>query len=160
MFPSRCAEEVQSRGRNHDPSGERMKVCCCQLDIAWENKPANHAKVRRMLGEKNFSRSSLVLLPEMFATGFSMNVAGVSDDATGADQAFLSALAKEHGVYVVGGFVTTGPEGRGRNQAGAFGPDGKEIVRYSKLHCFTPGKEAQHYVGGHEIVLFDWGGMK
>jgi omega-amidase len=137
-----------------------MKVCCVQLDIAWENKPANHEKVRGMLAEKYFSRGSLVLLPEMFATGFSMNVAGVNDDATRADQRFLSAVAKEHGVYVVGGFVTTGAEGRGRNQAGVFDPGGREIARYTKLHCFTPGKEAQHYIAGREIVLFDWGGMK
>src|SRR5690349_9322697 len=101
-----------------ETASEPMKIGCIQLDIVWENKPTNHEKVRRLLGEKNFSRGSLVLLPEMFSTGFSMNVAAVADDVARADQTFLCEIAKEFGVYVVGGLVTTGPEGRGRNQAG------------------------------------------
>ena len=50
-----------------------MNVMALQFDIAWENKPANYAKVRQLLAEAAPAKESLVVLPEMFATGFSMN---------------------------------------------------------------------------------------
>ncbi|MBA2708863.1 MAG: carbon-nitrogen family hydrolase [Gemmatimonadaceae bacterium] len=136
-----------------------MQIHCVQLDIVWEDKPANHEKVRRLLADAKPQPGSLILLPEMFSTGFSMNVATVADDSR-TDHSFLSNLAREHRTYVVGGLVTTGPEGKGRNQALVFDPQGSEILRYTKLHSFTPGKEAQHYRQGDQIGIFDWLGMK
>jgi len=56
-----------------------MKILCCQLDITWEDKPANFAKVRSLLAAAVPPPGSLVLLPEMFATGFSMNVAKIRE---------------------------------------------------------------------------------
>ena len=137
-----------------------MRIYCVQLDIVWEDKPANHGKVRRLVADARPEAESLILLPEMFSTGFSMNVADVADERSRADQEFLSQFAREHRSYVVGGLVTTGGDGKGQNQSVAFDPAGIEIVRYTKLHSFTPGKEAQHYRQGDEIVTFDWKGMK
>src|SRR5207249_2789808 len=94
-----------------------MNVSCCQLDIAWEDKPANHNTVRHLLLKASPRPGSLVLLPEMFSTGFSMNVATVTDTHSRADQKFLAELSAELGVYLIGGFVITGPEGKGRNVA-------------------------------------------
>ncbi|HXP59086.1 MAG TPA: hypothetical protein VN829_01275 [Dongiaceae bacterium] len=48
--------------------GSGVNVIALQLDIAWENKPANFAKVRRLLAEAAPPKDSLVVLPEMFAT--------------------------------------------------------------------------------------------
>ena len=72
-----------------------MTVALCQLEIAWEDKAANHAKVRAMLVQAKLPRESLVVLPEMFATGFSMNVARISDSASKDTQRFLSEAARE-----------------------------------------------------------------
>ena len=102
-----------------------MQLACCQFDIAWENKSANYAKAFSLLRAANIPRGSLVLLPEMFACGFSMNVAAVSDDQSHADQTFLAQLARQHQVFLIGGFVTNAPAGRGRNQAGVFDPEGR-----------------------------------
>ena len=52
-----------------------MKVVGCQTDIVWENKAANYARVKSLLARASIASDSLVLLSEMFATGFSMNVA-------------------------------------------------------------------------------------
>ena len=51
-----------------------MKIYCVQHDIAWENRRANFAKVESLLAAAKPEAGSLVLLPEMFASGFSMNV--------------------------------------------------------------------------------------
>jgi len=137
-----------------------MRIYCVQLDIVWEDKRANHAKVRALLEAARPVPGSLVLLPEMFATGFSMNVASVADDASREDHDFITALAKELSIYLVAGVVMKADQSRGHNQAIVIDPRGHEIARYTKLHGFTPGKESQHYVPGREIVLFDWNGVR
>jgi predicted amidohydrolase len=133
-----------------------MKLICCQFDIAWENKPANHDKVRRLLDQARPSRGSLVILPEMFATGFSMNVAVINDSVTHETRDFLSRLAADYGVYVVGGLVETAPDGRGRNECAVFSPAGDELARYCKMHPFTFGGEADHYIAGDSVRTFQW----
>jgi predicted amidohydrolase len=45
------------------------------------------------------------------------------------------------------------------NLAVAFGPDGREVVRYDKIHPFTLGEEAMHYTAGEGLRYFEWGGM-
>jgi omega-amidase len=136
-----------------------MKIYGVQLDIAWEEKAANHAKVRRLLEKFRPEKGSLVVLPEMFDTGFTMEVAKVSDEKTRVSRKFLGDLAKELGVWVMGGFVNSDAKS-GRNEAGVFGPDGKEVVRYQKIHPFTRGGEARAYSAGREIRLFEWGGFR
>ena len=55
-----------------------MQVIGVQLDIVWEDPAANHAKVRSLLAAAPPRAGALVVLPEMFASGFSMNAAGVA----------------------------------------------------------------------------------
>ncbi|PYJ03163.1 MAG: amidohydrolase, partial [Verrucomicrobia bacterium] len=91
-----------------------------------------------------------MLLPEMFATGFSMGVGRIREGAERETEAFLGAMAKKLRVFLLGGVVIAETDGKGRNQAVAFSPDGGEIARYSKLQPFTPGGEAEHYAAGKE----------
>src|SRR4051794_10932490 len=102
------------RGRGR---GVAMKVACVQMDIVWEDKRANHRKVRDLLSRADLAGGELVVLPEMFSTGFSMNVPAVSDTWSGEDQRFLTDLARDLRVWLVAGVVSTGKEGKGRNQA-------------------------------------------
>lgn len=135
-----------------------MNVYCCQLDIAWENKQANFDRVLRLLTAARPAAGSLVLLPEMFATGFSMNVDAVAQVEARETESFLAATATELGVYLQAGVVVKGPEGKGRNQAVVYGPDGKVAARYTKMHPFTYAGETQHFVPGEEIVTYPWHG--
>ncbi|SRR6266550_4352517 len=135
-----------------------MKIFGCQLDIAWENKTANHARAQKMIAAAHPPGGSLVVLPEMFATGFSMNVPAITEpgELESSTTAFLAKTAREFGIYLMGGLVTTGGKGRGLNQAVIFSPDGAEIARYSKCQPFTLGGESQQYQAGREIVTFRW----
>lgn len=137
-----------------------MQVVCCQLDIAWEDKPANHARVQALLRAVPPEPDALIVLPEMFATGFSMRAGAITDSESRETQQFLAQLAVEHQACVVGGVVTTSPDGRGRNQCVVYSPEGKEISRYQKIHPFTHGGESEHYEAGREVQLFDWGGFR
>lgn len=139
-----------------------MKVFGVQLDIQWEDKTANYERVRSLLQSATPPPGSLLVLPEMFATGFSMNVADIAESEGECSQTerFLAALARETSCYVLGGVIKPHGDGRGRNEAPVFGPDGKLLARYCKMHPFTFGGEHKHYAAGDEIALFEWQGFQ
>lgn len=131
-----------------------MQVGLVQLDIAWEQREANHAKMRELLKRSPPQPGALLVLPEMFATGFSMNVAVVADEDR-STQKFLQQIAREHQSFIVAGIVQRGTK-LGRNCAMAIDPNGEVIANYCKLHPFSLGTEDRHYEGGDEIVTFRW----
>lgn len=134
-----------------------MRVVVCQTDVAWHDKRANFDRVRQLLSHEDVVPGSLVILPEMFATGFSMDVAAVCESRSRETEAFLAESARDLGIYLLAGLVTSGLGGKGRNEAVAYSPRGEEMARYAKLHPFTYAGEARHYVAGEDIVLFPWG---
>lgn len=133
-----------------------MNVIALQFDIAWENKPANFEKVRGLIAQAKPPRDSLVVLPEMFATGFSMNVDTIAELGEGPTQQFLANTAKAFGVFLIAGAARRGHDGRARNQALAFSPAGELIGTYTKMHPFTPGGETDHYTAGEQPTAFRW----
>ena len=136
-----------------------MRVVCFQLNIQWEDKEANYATIDRMLEQTMPQPGSLVVLPEMFSTGFSMNVQSIAEGEPSQTVAFLTRCARKFGVWMLGGLVTTFPNGRGRNEAVVVNPHGIETSRYSKIHPFTFGREGDFYSGGDEIKMFEWDGL-
>jgi omega-amidase len=137
-----------------------MKVYCCQLSIAWENKAENFRRVRSLLSGRTLSSGSLVVLPEMFATGFSMNTGAIAERADGPTDGFLRELARSKRVFVLGGLVRQASRGRMFNEAVCFAPSGRRVAHYEKLHLFSPGGESRHYAPGAAITLFPWGKFK
>ena len=136
-----------------------MDVIGVQLDIAWEDKAANCVAVRRRLHDADVREGTFVILPEMFATGFSMDVAAIVEDVGGATEQFLAEGARQFGATVLGGVVTRSEAHRGRNEAVAFDPEGREIGRYAKIHPFSFAGEGDHYESGEGIVTFDVDGV-
>jgi omega-amidase len=134
-----------------------MKIVGCQLDIAWEDKSSNYEKVQRLLRRSEVSRGDLVVLPEMFPTGFSMNTGATCEGTPSETEIFLHDRAREHQLYLLGGLVNKGPDDRPRNQAVVYSPQGELLVRYSKIHPFTLGGEAACYAAGDQLVNFQWG---
>src|ERR1051325_6841642 len=131
-----------------------MNVACVQFDIVWENKEANQAKVTSLLRSANIPPGSLVLLPEMFSTGFSMNVGITAEEQGGATEQFLAGAAREFQVYLLAGIVSRGANGRGRNECVTFAPEGKLLARYCKMQPFVLGGEAAAYEAGTETIVF------
>lgn len=132
-----------------------------QLDCAWENKRANYERVVALLKEAPPAEGSLIVLPEMFSTGFSFNTAATRQNADEReDDAFLSGLAKMHRCHVIGGVVSEYSTGRCRNEAVVFDPEGREAARYAKRQPFNIGGEGSAHEAGHEIATFEWQEMK
>lgn len=145
-----------------------MRVHLLQMDIAWEDREANFRIVEEMLEKARPERGDLVVLPELFDSGFSLNVEVTADDApigSGRTRAFLSEQARSKGIVLHGSWTglaepgETGPDGKpmGLNFAGGFGTDGRELYRYAKIHPFTYGREGDRFVGGERVVCCDIG---
>ena len=137
-----------------------VNVISLQLDIAWENKKSNFDNVRRLLARAAPEKDSLVVLPEMFATGFTMNAAAMAEEYGGETEQFLASAAEEFGVCLIGGAPMRGRDGKARNKALAFSPTGDLLAFYAKMRPFTPGGESKHYAAGERPTVFDWQGWK
>lgn len=136
-----------------------MHLIACQYDVQWENREANFDTIRRLLAASNIQAGALVALPEMFSSGFSMNVDRIAEDAPSQAEAFLSEIALEYESSVLGGLVYRLNDGRGSNELSVFGPKGQRIGHYQKNHCFSYTGESEHYEAGEDILLFDWHGF-
>ncbi|MCW0217565.1 MAG: carbon-nitrogen family hydrolase [Prosthecobacter sp.] len=137
-----------------------MHIHAIQLDSVWEDKKANFNKVRSMLNATPPTPGALIVLPEMFATGFSCNLKQTMEPLGGETQSFLQEIAIQWQCAVLGGVVTPGPNGQGFNQALAIGPDGQELTRYTKMRPFSLGGESEVHCPGHSPTLFEWQGIQ
>lgn len=134
-----------------------MRTHLVQFDIAWEDPPRNFDRVRSLVAAARVNPGDMVVLPEMFDTGFSFNIA-VTADRDGRSEAFCRELALQYGVFVIGGLTAVGPDGRGMNRAIAVSPDGQVRARYHKSRLFPLGRpsEAECFSPGQGVSAFEW----
>ncbi len=134
-----------------------MNLACCQFEIAWEHKEANFARVEALVEAASPEAGTLVLLPEMFATGFTMNAAEVAEAPDGPTTAFLAGLARRHAIWVQAGVVLRGRRSpRPRNEAVVLSPEGRLVARYAKRRLFSLADEPRHYAAGRSVAVFAW----
>lgn len=135
-----------------------MRVYAVQFAIAWENPTTNFQRVTRLLSHANIAPNSLIILPEMFATGFSMHLP-LTTAAQQQTRKFLAKLAKRFDSAVLGGLTAQAPAPhlhKGLNQALALAPDGSLLNTYNKIHPFSYGQESAHFIPGNAITTFTW----
>lgn len=134
-----------------------MNIACVQFEMTWEKKEVNYGKVESLIKSASIPRGSIVLLPEMFATGFSMNVAAIAENPGGATEQFLAHAARVFDIYLLAGVVTRGANGRGRNECITFSPEGHLLARYCKMQPFVLGGESAAYEAGQMALTFSCG---
>ena len=134
-------------------------LVAAQLNTVWEDKPASHNRVQQLLSTQQPPKDALVVLPEMFATGFSMKVARVDEGSEKLSEQFLATTARQFGLYLTGGLVNRAEDGRGLNQSLTLEPSGQEVARYTKMHPFSFAKEDQYYAKGSAPLVFAWQGL-
>lgn len=137
-----------------------MDISLLQLNSVWESPSANFRKVEKLLAKDPPKPGALLVLPEMFATGFSLDLsktcAGPAMDTDG----FLRSLAARHQVAVMAGTVRMGGDGLGRNEAVVISPAGDQLARYLKQRPFSGAGEELTHERGFDGSTFTWGGMR
>jgi predicted amidohydrolase len=130
------------------------------MNSAWEDKPASLAKARQLIADAKPAPGSLIVLPEMFATGFSIDTTITAEPEQGSTEQFLIEIAREHRCAVIGGLVTKCPAGGCRNQSLFITPEGRVLGRYSKNQLFSLGGESTVHTAGQGVTVVEWQGLK
>lgn len=141
------------------------KIVGFQYDVAWEDRAANFERVRGLLGGAAgaVEPGSLLILPEMFSTGFSMNVEVTAEPEESSEAlGFMRSLAAETRCAVLGGLVTPSESDckMGRNELRVITPDGSQLARYQKNRTFRYTREFGYYERGTELAIFEWDGLR
>ncbi len=135
-----------------------MIVAGIQFDIAWEDPKENFRRVLPLLREAVAQGARLIALPEMFATGFSMQAEEMAAHAP-AVREFLAESAAALGVWLVGGFAEPA-EGLPVNACGVFSPDGEEALHNLKIHPFSLAGEHRHFAAGSAVGTVEIEGVR
>lgn len=133
-----------------------LTITLVQTNLHWENIDANLA----MLDEKlaSLSATDIVVLPEMFTTGFSMNVGTISEDMQGKAVTWMHQQAKRLNAAITGSLIIK-ENGLYYNRLLWVEPSGKQLI-YNKKHLFSMAKEDQTFTAGKEKLLLDYKGWK
>lgn len=137
-----------------------MKIAGVQLDIAWEDKQANFERLGPWVDTAVAGGARLVVLPEMYSCGFSMNTATIEEPEDGPSTEFLRSTARRHGIWICGS-VPERPNGSDRpyNTFILCAPDGN-LHRYRKIHPFTYAREHEHYAPGSAFCTVEVEGLR
>jgi predicted amidohydrolase len=137
-----------------------MRTALLQTDIVWEDPAANFERLRPRLREAAAAGARLLVLPEMFACGFSMDTGKVAEAPDGPSTRFLREEARTLDAWIAGS-IPVRPAGGDRpfNTLTVAGPDGT-CHRYRKIHPFTHAGERDHYAAGDELVTVSIEGVR
>jgi len=135
----------------------QLKVFLLQTNLVWENPIEN----RRLLNDKINTIAmdiDLIVLPEMFTSGFTMNASEVAETMDGETISWLKTKAKEKQAAIVGSLVILENDNY-YNRLVFVEPSGN-IIQYDKRHTFTLAGEHKVYTAGIEKVTLDYKGWK
>ncbi len=129
-----------------------MKVAAIQHDIAWADRDANFESLQFRIEEATAVGAKLIVLSEMFSTGFVVDRDDIGEPVGGPSSAFLSRMAQTHRITICGSCPETQTDDpRPFNSLVVARPDGT-FERYSKIHPFTYGGEDKHFRAGNRHV--------
>jgi len=134
-----------------------LLVTIVQSDLHWEDPAAN----LRMFEEKinaHKEKMEIVILPEMFSTGFSMNPERFAETMDGPAVAWMRSMAASKGI-IIGGSLMIREGGKFYNRFVWMLPQG-EFGYYDKRHLFGAGREDQHYTPGNKRLIASVKGWK
>lgn len=133
-----------------------MRAHLVQMNIVWENRDANCRLVEAMLDGADVREGDLVVLPELFDSGFSLNTA-LTKDKDGATLRFLLDLSDDLGVMIHGSRTVLSCDcNKATNRATIVAPHEQVVLEYSKIHPFSYGREGEAFTGGEVVDVYDW----
>ena len=137
-----------------------MKIAAIQHDVIWENPSANHENLAPMVTQAAKEGAELVVLSEMYSTGFSMASEKIAEKSEGESETFLSEQAKTNNLWVAASVPTKDREDElPVNRFLVKGPSG-ESYKYDKVFPFTFAGEHENYRAGSQFVTIDLLGVR
>jgi predicted amidohydrolase len=134
-----------------------MRVTTIQARLNWEDAETNRAYFSEKIAGLS-EGTDLVILPEMFSTGFSMNATALAETMDGTTLAWLRNEASKLGAAITGSFIVK-DGAHYHNRLIWMQPDG-QFFYYDKRHLFTFAGEDEHYDAGQRHLIVEWKGWK
>jgi omega-amidase len=133
-----------------------IKVTLIQSPLHWENPQANREMFEKKINAVEYTE--IVVLPEMFNTGYTMNPAVHAEPHGGETFRWMKRMAEDRNIIIVGS-IATEENGKYYNRLIWMQPDGTHF-QYDKKHLFTFAGEDKHYTAGNERVIVEHKGWK
>ncbi|GAA4903086.1 putative amidohydrolase [Stackebrandtia albiflava] len=137
-----------------------MKIAAVQHDILWERPEENRRRLEPVIAEAAASGARVVVLAEMYSTGFAIATADrIAEPPGGDSERFLVDLARRLDVWLIASVPQRAPGAALPTNTGlVVAPDGG-VHRYEKLHPFSHAGEDRHYSPGAETLTVDVDGL-
>ncbi len=136
-----------------------MKIASIQLDIVWENQAENLRRAEKFIEKAKVDDCDVVVFPEMFNSGFSMNADVVAESIDGTTGQMLSQLANKHQINILAG-ITEKNGKEFRNIAIMFDRKGMLKAKYIKNYPYSNAGEDKYYIAGNKPEIFEIDGIK
>ncbi len=136
---------------------DKLKVTLIQTSLFWENPNANREHFRTLIDGIS-ETTDLIVLPEMFTTGFSMNAREFAEPVEGPTLLWMKNIAAEKDTAITGSLMVQ-EEGKFYNRLYFVFPDGSYGM-YDKRHAFTLAGEQKVYTVGNEKLVVEYKGWK
>ncbi len=134
-----------------------MKISVIQPDIAWEDKSRNFLNLAALLSPLN-NKTDIVILPEMFNTGFSMKPAELSESPDGETFRWMKSIAEKGNFGVCGSYIVK--EDMNFFNRWVFVSPGNKTEHYDKRHLFSMGGEDSLFSAGKTRLIFSFRGVR
>ena len=134
-----------------------LKIASIQTNLHWEDKLKN-VNMFTQYFEQIEKDTDIVVLPEMFTTGFSMKPEKFAERMSGDTLMWLSVMAQKYNLVICGSLILK-EHNQFCNRFVWVQSDG-EIKYYDKKHLFSLGKEHEHYTAGNNNITIDYKGWK
>jgi len=129
-----------------------LKITLLQSKLVWESPETNLMHFESLLDKVRKNSTHLILLPEMFATGFTMNAKSVAQPMNGNAVNWMKQIAKKKNAVICGSLVIS-EKGKYFNRLIWAQPDGKKLLHYDKRHLFAMAREHKTYAAGKKRLI-------
>lgn len=133
-----------------------LTITLVQCELVWESPAENRTHIETLVTQER-GKTDLIVLPEMFTTGFSMNAVANAEAPGGDTEQWLRTLARQLDC-AISGSIAVNSNGRVFNRMLFATPDG--ITHYDKRHLFRMAGEHKRYAAGEDRVCVDWRGWR
>lgn len=132
----------------------KLNITLVQPDLVWENKTANLSKLEKMIASVS-APNEIIVLPEMFSTGFTMKPEQLAETADNEIFRWLKKLSAKKDMIVCGS-LSVNENNNFVNRLVWQEPNGN-VIHYDKRHLFRFAKEHQHYISGKskQIITYN-----
>jgi len=134
-----------------------LNITIVQAELHWHSAAENLAQFEAVIAALE-SSTDVIVLPEMFTTGFTMDAAGNAEEMDGRSVNWMRQVSAESSAAVCGSLIIR-ERSRFYNRFIFMKPDGS-FDYYDKRHLFRLANEQQHYSPGSELITIQWQGFR